>query len=52
MDIRCTVCGGLQQIAKWQEDFERHRQNQRDPIICDACRDKIRRDAQHQTFPR
>jgi uncharacterized protein YlaI len=51
MEVRCTVCGAVQHVEKWQEEYEklRERQDQTEPYICEACQERIRRDALKET---
>ncbi|MCL8208682.1 MAG: DUF2197 domain-containing protein [Actinomycetia bacterium] len=52
MTIRCTVCGKAFAVAKWNEAYERLRQHQTEPYVCDTCQARIRREAQDEAFPR
>jgi hypothetical protein len=45
LEVRCHVCGTPAPVAKWQEDYERVREQGDEPYICEACQAKIQRDA-------
>jgi uncharacterized protein YlaI len=51
MQVRCAICSRPHEVAKWQDDYERLRETQRETYICDACQARVRRDAQKDTFP-
>lgn len=55
MEVKCAMCGQPVEVEKWQQDFERRREHPGEPeaYVCEACQDRVRRDAQHAvSFPR
>lgn len=55
MEVKCSMCGQVIEVAKWQQDFERLREHEQghEPHVCEACQDRVRRDAQQAAgFPR
>ncbi len=55
MEVKCGICGQAVELAKWQEDYERLREHPEtpEPYVCEACQDRVRRDAQQAvSFPR
>ena len=48
MELRCTVCGAVKDVEKWQEEYEKAREHAKEPFICETCQERIRRDAQNE----
>jgi uncharacterized protein YlaI len=48
VEVRCTVCGAVQDVEKWQEEYEKAREHPTEPFICETCRERIRREAQKE----
>jgi uncharacterized protein YlaI len=46
MQVKCTICGAVAPVEKWQEEYDKVREHQQEPYICDPCQERIRHDAQ------
>lgn len=49
MDVKCSVCGTLERVEKWQDTYEKLREEALEAYICERCQARIRHDAQKET---
>lgn len=44
MQVRCSLCGQVEEIAKWSEQHDRLRQ-QDETYVCEGCQRRVQSDA-------
>lgn len=44
MQVRCSLCGRVEEIGKWSAEYDRARQTA-PTYICDSCQRRVQGDA-------